>query len=77
MTIRLLLNCLKKYKKKQSSTGISSFRHGACMGWIEIDAKSILTSNAFKWITKGYDHTIQISKIYEFTILSRIMKNSY
>jgi hypothetical protein len=32
------------------------------MGWIEIDAKDILTTNAFKWITKGFEYALELSK---------------
>ena len=49
-------------EKAIKNKGISPFSHGARMGWIEINSKDILTSNAFKWITKGYDHALQISK---------------
>ena len=49
-------------EKAVNNKGISPFSHGARMGWIEIDAKSILTSNASKWITKDFEHAIQLSK---------------
>ena len=52
----------EKQEKAVLNKAISPFSHGARMGWIEINAKDILTSNAFKWITIGFEHATQLSK---------------
>ncbi len=52
----------EKQEKAIKNKGISPFSHGARMGWIEINAKDILTANAFKWIPIGFEHAIQLSK---------------
>lgn len=41
---------------------IDPFRHGAKMGWIEIDISNIRIHEAFYWVKKAYEHALNISK---------------
>lgn len=42
---------------------IQPFSHGAKMGWIELDARSMSNGKAvFDWIEKGYEHALRLSK---------------
>ena len=42
---------------------IRSFSHGAKMGWVELDGKSISNSKVvFDWIKKGYEHAKSLSR---------------
>jgi predicted DNA-binding protein (MmcQ/YjbR family) len=42
---------------------IRPFSHGARMGWVELDAKSMANSKAvFDWIRKGYEHALRLSR---------------
>ena len=42
---------------------IRPFSHGARMGWVELDARSLSNVKAvFEWIEKGYEHALDHSK---------------
>lgn len=41
---------------------IKPFTHGAKMGWIELDINNINIDEAFCWVKKGYEHTLNMSK---------------
>jgi hypothetical protein len=41
---------------------IDPFKHGAKMGWIEIDISNTRYQEAFYWVKKGYEHALNISK---------------
>jgi|GEM_PF-1539143 len=41
---------------------IKPFHHGAKVGWIEINARSVETDDAFKWIKKAYMYALNLSK---------------
>ncbi len=49
-------------QKAVKSKGIKPFSHGAKAGWIEIDMKSVVIDDAFKWIKKGYAYALSLSK---------------
>lgn len=44
------------------SEGIKPFSHGAKAGWIEINTKLVATDGTFKWIKKGYEYALSLSK---------------
>ncbi|WP_179369267.1 hypothetical protein [Candidatus Nitrosotenuis sp. DW1] len=44
------------------TNGIKSFSHGAKSGWIEIDTSQVTTTNALKWVKKGYEYAKILAK---------------
>ena len=48
---------------KDKRLNIKPFSHGAKMGWVEIDTKSVSKiEEAFYWVKKGYEHALSLSK---------------
>ena len=42
---------------------VKPFSHGAKMGWVEIDTKSVSKiQDAFYWVKQGYNHALTMSK---------------
>ena len=56
-----------RLSKDQQETAIKSkaikpFSRGAKMGWIEIDSKLTTTTDAMKWIEKGYENAKKLAE---------------
>jgi len=49
-------------QKAVKNKGIRPFSHGAKVGWIEINMKTVATDGAFKWIKKAYAYALSLSK---------------
>ncbi len=47
---------------KEKSLKIKPFRHGAKMGWVELDISNIKIDEALYWVKKGYEHALNMSK---------------
>jgi len=52
----------EEQKKAILTSGIKPFSHGAKMGWIEINAKQVNASAAFRWITRAYNYAKKLAK---------------
>jgi len=49
-------------QKAVRNKGIKPFSHGVKAGWIEINTKLVAIDGAFKWIKKGYEYALSLSK---------------
>jgi hypothetical protein len=61
MIIRLSKDLQGEALLKEKHLKIKSFNHGAKMGWVELDIRSIKIDDAFYWVDKGYEHALNLS----------------
>jgi len=60
--IRLSKDLQLKALPKEKRLKIKPFKHGAKMGWVELDISNIKIDEAFYWVNRGYEHARNISK---------------